>query len=148
MSLYSFIQFGDVALPTGGAANVAGSQMSVRVEEEEMLLLLRFQGRITGVTAEEATLNFAVDSGAGFAAASVLPLAAHTFLTGRLDQQFHVELCVKLAKGEHKVALLANADSGGHQIDGATVNCRFSATRVSNDATLAHGVGSKVQNVL
>jgi len=145
MSLYSFVQFGDVTLPTGGAANVTGSQMSVRVEEEQMLLLLRFQGRLTGVTAELVTLNFAVDSGAGFVAASVLPLASHTYLTGQLAHEFHVELPVVLTKGEHKVALLANAASGNHQIDGLTVNSRFSATRVSSDATLGQGVNSKVQ---
>lgn len=147
MSLYSFVQLPATTLPTGGIALVPGAQMSVRVEEEQMLLVLNFQGQISGVTAETATLAFYVDSGAGWAPATTLPQAAHTFLTGQLTDEVNVSLPLALAKGEHKVALWANADSGGHAIDGGIVDCRFSATRVSNAAALAHGVDSKVQGI-
>jgi len=142
MSLYSEIVIETaLALPTGGVAVVTGTQMSVRVEEDEMLLILDFQGQVSGVTAELLVMNFEVDG----AAASVLPLLSHTFLTGQLADEAKFSLCVKLTKGEHKVALTANAASGGHAIEGTTVRCAFSATRVSSDATLGQGVNSKVQ---
>lgn len=144
MSLYSFVQLGDVTLPTGGLALLPGAQINVRVEEEQMLLKLDFQGRLTGVNGEAATLHFYVDGNP----ATTLPQYEHTFLTGDLDDNLQISLPLMLTKGHHVVSLWANADSGGHQVDGATVDCRFSATRVSNDAALGQGVNSKVQNVL
>jgi len=141
MSLYSEIVLGAVTLPTGGVAVVTGAQMNVRVEEEEMLLILDFQGQVTGVTAELLVMNFEVDG----VAASALPLLSHTFLTGQLADEAKFSLCVKLTKGHHVVALTANAASGGHTIAGAVVRSAFSATRVSNAATLGQGVNSKVQ---
>jgi hypothetical protein len=148
MSLYSEIQFGAAAaLPAGGTANVVGGVMSVRVEEDEMDLVLKFQGSVLGGAAGALTMGFAVDSGAGFAANPTLPLFSFTFLATEVyNAEFEVRL--SLAKGEHKVALTANdAGSVGHTIDGAVVHSTFSATRVSSAATLAHGVDSKVQGI-
>ncbi|MGE3483154.1 MAG: hypothetical protein AB7L09_00095 [Nitrospira sp.] len=141
MSLYSFVSLGNVTLPTGGIALVPGAQMIVRVEEEQMLLVLNFQGQVSGVTAEAATLHFYVDG----AAATVLPQVVHTFLTGQLTTEVNMSLPLSLSKGEHTVSLWANADSGGHAIEGTVTDCRFSATRASNAATLGQGVNSKVQ---
>ena len=143
MSLYSFLQLGNITLPTGGIALVPGAQMSVRVEEEQMLCTLNFQGQLSGVTAEAATLAFYVDG----AASTTLPQLVHTFLTGQLTTDVSISLPVMLTKGEHKVALWANAASGGHAIEGTVVDCRLSATRASNAAALAHGVDSKVQGI-
>lgn len=141
MSLYSTLPLGNITLPTGGIALVPGAQMIVRVEEEQMLLTLNFQGQISGVTAEAATLAFYVDG----APATTLPQVVHTFLTGQLTAEVNTSLSVMLSKGEHTVALWANADSGGHAIEGTVVDCRFTATRDSSDATLGQGVNSKVQ---
>ena len=141
MSLYSHVALGNVTLPTGGIALVTGAQMIVRAEEEQMLCTLNFQGQVSGVTAETATLHFYVDG----VAATVLPQVVHTFLTGQLTTEVNMSLPLVLTKGEHTVSLWANADSGGHAIEGTVVDCRFSATRASSDATLGQGVNSKVQ---
>lgn len=145
MSLYSEIVLDTEVSLAAGAQTVAGTQMNVRVEEEEMLLLLEFQGRLTGVTAELIEMGFTVNSGAGFASPTTLPLLAHTFLTGQLEEAVKFSLCVKLTKGHHVVGLTANPASVNHDIDGDVVHCVFSATRVSSDATLGQGVNSKVQ---
>lgn len=143
MSLYSFVTFGAAApIPAAGLDVVAGSQMSVRVEEDEMLLVLNFQGNLLGVTAAAVTLGFEVDG----AAATALPLLAHTFLTGQLQLPVNISLPVTLTKGEHVIALTADdPGTAGITIDGGVADCRFSATRVSNAATLGQGVNSKVQ---
>jgi len=147
MSLYSDIQFGAAApLPAAGLANVVGSPMSVRVEEDEMLLELKFQGSVLGINAAALTMGFAYNSGAGWLPATTLPQLSHLFLTGQLELDAHFSFVLSLPKGEHKVALTANdVGTAGITIDGGVVDSRFSATRISNAATLAHGVDSKVQ---
>jgi hypothetical protein len=117
--------------------------MSVRVEEEEMYLTLRFQGAILGGGAGGFTMGFSVDG----AASPTLQVASHLFVgTERLN--LNVMHTIKLSKGEHVVALTANdVATAGHTIDGAVVHSVFSATRSSDDAVLAHGVDSKVQNI-
>jgi hypothetical protein len=143
MSLYSQLPLGNVTLPSGGTAVVTGAQMSVRVEEDEMLLHLNFQGNILGVTAAVLTMGFEVDG----VAATALPLLGHTFLTGQLQLPVNFTLPVTLTKGEHVVALTANTTTAAAATDGTAFDCRFSATRVSNAAALAHGVDSKVQGI-
>ena len=140
----SEITFGAAApLPAAGSALVAGSQMSVRVEEEEMYLKLTFQGSVLGGGPGIQTLGFLVDS----VAAPTLPLLSFTFLATEAIP-VNISHVVKLTKGEHKVGLLGNdPTSAGHTIDGAVVQSVFSATRYTDDATLAHGVDSKVQQI-
>lgn len=141
MSLYSSVSFGAQALPAAGLAAVTNSQMSVRVEEDQMLLVLNFQGNILGGGAGALTMGFLVDG----VAATTLPLMGFTFI-GATQLPVNFSLPVALSKGEHKIALTANdVGTAGHTINGAAFDSRFSATRLTNDATLGHGVGSKVQ---
>jgi len=147
MSLYSSISFGNVT-PIGGAGAgetlVPGSLMSVRVEEDEMDLVLNFQGNFLGADADILSCRFQVN-GAG---APALPLYGTTFLLADLQRAANFSLHVTLPKGEHKVGLLATTAAGDVvAVDGAAFACTFSATRVSSAATLAHGVGSKVQGI-
>jgi len=133
-----------VALNAGALGIVAGSLMSIRVEEDQMDLVLNFQGNLLGANADSATMAFQVNG----VTQPTLPLYGTTFLTGTLQKPANFSLHVTLAKGDHKVALLGNdVGSGSVTIDGAAFDCRFSATRVSNAAVLAHGVDSKVQGV-
>jgi len=145
MSLFNSVSFASLALPAGAAAVVTGSLMSVRLEEDEMDLVLKFQGNLLGATTDVATLAFQVDG----VAATALPSWGTTFLLADLQRAASIELRVTgLAKGEHKVALLgADVNSGSVTIDGAAFVCTFSAERVSSAATLAHGVDSKVQGI-
>jgi hypothetical protein len=146
MSLYSEIKFGAAAaLPVGAALlNVVDGVMSVRVEEEEMLLTLEFQGSILGAGVTVLNMGFAVDSGTGFAATSTLPLWGATLAAAETPVRFTQRLT--LAKGEHKIALqAADVSSTGHTISGGVVDSRFAACRDSNSATLGQGVNSKVQ---
>lgn len=145
MSLYSSVSFASLALPGGGAAVVTGSTMSIRIEEEEMDLILRFQGNLLGANGDVATLAFEVNG----VAATALPSWGTTFLTADLQAHANIELRVTgLAQGEHKVALLGNdVGSGTVTLDGANFVCTFSAERVSSAASLAHGVDSKVQGI-
>ena len=141
MSLYSEIVLDTEVSLASGAQTVVGTQMNVRVEEEEMLLLLEFSGRLTGVNAETIEMGFEVDG----AAATALPLFSHAYLTGQLLFPVSFGVCVKLTKGQHVVGLTANPNSGDQDLDGDIVHTVFSATRVSSAATLGQGVNSKVQ---
>jgi hypothetical protein len=143
MSLYSEFQFGAAnAVPTGGLANVANSTFSVRVEEDEMSVVLRFSGSLLNAGAATWTGRFAVDG----TAQSTLPIAGGALLAGAaLSVAF--EQTVTLTKGEHKVSLQLNTSIAATTIDGAVVRSTFSANRLSSAATLAHGVDSKVQGI-
>ena len=144
MSLFSAVRIPTLlTLPAGGTAVVTGAQMIVRVEEEEMLLTLNFQGNILGVTAAVLTMGFEIDG----VAAPALPLLGHTFLTGQLQLPVNLSWQATLTKGEHTVALTANTTTAAASVDGAAFMSRFSALRDSNSATLAHGVDSKVQDI-
>jgi len=145
MSLYSELVFGAAApLPTGGFADVVGSSVSVRVEEEEMCLTLAFSGSLVNPGPGVFSLGFAVDSnGAGFVATSALPLCAGALLAG-VGLSVACSTVVKLAKGEHKITLQADS-TAATTIDGAVIRSTLSMTRDSNSATLGQGVNSKVQ---
>ena len=140
MSLYSEFQFGAAApVPTGGLADVAGSSMSVRVEEDEMLLTLAFSGSLLNAAAAVWSGAFAVDG----VAASALPVAAGALLAAApLSVSF--EQSVWLTKGDYKVTMQMNS-TAATTIDGGTVRSVFTALRDSNSATLGQGVNSKVQ---
>mgnify|MGYP003628088846 CR=1 FL=1 len=141
MSLYSEIQFGAAnAVPTGGLANVANSTFSVRVEEDEMSVVLRFSGSLLYAANAAWTGRFMV----GILPQSTLPLAGGALLAG-VGNTVAFEQTVTLAKGEHKVSLQLTSSTANTTIDGAVVHSTFSATRLSSAATLAHGVDSKVQ---
>lgn len=147
MSLYSEYVFptgAAVALPTAGLADVTDASLSVRVEEEEMDLLLCFSGTILQGGAGLLDLQFTVDG----TAVTALPVAGHTLLAAG---QLALTACFRvsgLSKGEHVVRLQANDAGGASVISSDTHHCVFSAERLSSAATLAHGVGSKVQNSL
>jgi len=142
MSLYSQLSLGSVVVTAGALSVVPGAQMIVRVEEDEMLLQLNFQGNILGVATAVLLMGFSVDG----AAATPLPLLGHTF-DGALQLAVNFTLPLALTKGEHTIALTGGTSVAAASVDGAAFDCRFSATRVSNAAALAHGVDSKVQGV-
>ena len=144
MSLYSQLPLGSVVVTAGALSVVPGAQMIVRVEEDEMLLHLNFQGNILGVATAVLLMGFSVDG----AAATALPLLGHTFLAGALQLPVNFTLPLALTKGEHTIALTGGTATAAASVDGAAFDCRFSATRVSNDATLGQGVNSKVQLAL
>jgi len=141
MSLYSELPLGSIVLPAGGTATVTGAQMIIRVEEEEMLLDLNFQGNILGVATAVLTMGFLVDT----VATPALPVLGHTFVAGALQLPVNFSHRLTLTKGEHTVALTADTTVAAASIDGAAFDCRFTATRDSNSATLGQGVNSKVQ---
>jgi hypothetical protein len=143
MSLYSSITFPATPLGIAAATLVPGSQFIVRVEEDQMDLVLNFQGVFTGATGCTLNARFLVDT----VATPALPVYSTTFLTGNTTQSANFSLHVSLAKGEHTVAMEYTAAVAAAAIDGAASDCRFSATRVSSAATLAHGVDSKVQGI-
>jgi hypothetical protein len=142
MSLYSSVSFVNIPLPNG-TNRVNFSQFIVRVEEDQMDLVLNFQGNLVGATTDTAALRFFVNG----VAQPALNLWATTFLANDLQRHANFSHHVSLPKGEHTVAMEATVTGAGVAIDGANFDCRFSATRVSSDATLAHGVGSKVQGI-
>lgn len=146
MSLVSFVDFGAAqAIPAAGLATVTNSPLSVRVEEEQMLVVLRFAGSIQSAGAGLLTVGFLVDS----VVTPTLPAAGVTLGAATAMTYLNVELPVVLSKGDHKIALQMNdAGSVGHTIDGGDFLCRFSVERRSNDVLLGQGVNSKVQLAL
>jgi len=142
MSLYSFVEFGAAAaIPAAGLADVVGGSMVVRVEEDQMDLVLRFRGTILGGGAGDLVVGFTVDG------VALAKLAGRQLLAAG-EHALDVSQRVSLSKGQHLVRLqMDDVASAGHTIDGGPHECRFEAERLSSAATLAHGVDSKVQGV-
>jgi hypothetical protein len=141
MSLYSFVEFGAAAaIPAAGLADVVGGAMSVRVEEEQMDLILSFKGTVLATGPGDVQVGFAVG---GVALAKLG--GAHALVLG--EYHLNVEQRITLTKGDHLVTLQMNDVATICTIDGGPHECRFGAERLSSAATLAHGVDSKVQGI-
>ena len=133
----------DLALPAGGMADVAGLSMNVRVEEDEMLLFLEFEGTVKSGGAGVLELDISWNGNT-----TPTPLAAQTLAASGTFSHWSVSHLVLLAKGQHVIRLRANdVGSQGHTIDGVAYHAHLRVKRESSDATLAHGVDSKVQNI-
>jgi hypothetical protein len=146
MSLISYVDFGAAqAIPAAGLATVTNSLLSVRVEEEQMLVVLRFSGSIQSAAAGILSVGFLVDS----VAVPTLPAAAHSLGAINTMSYLNVEHAVVLSKGDHKIALQMNdVGTTGATIDGGDFLARFSVERRSNAVTMGQGVNSKVQLAL
>jgi len=131
----------DVALPTPAMADVPGVILNFAVEEDEMLVELNVKSIVlSGAAASSIDLQFVVDG----VVTTLLPLSNLSIAAAATKGVLDISQVIRLVKGRHVVKLQAAA-SAAASIKGTTYDARLIARRDSADATLAHGVDSKVQ---
>jgi hypothetical protein len=131
----------DVTLTTPTAfATPAGGQMRFHVEEEEMFVVLEFQGAYAQTTAPGTVFStFFVDG------ADVGDLVDGIFedTVDVTAQGVYFKKTMRLAQGEHLLEVRFKAGSNNVVVHGAGVPCTLSATRLSHNATVAANQNSK-----
>ena len=110
--------------------------------------MLNFQGVVSHSAVDGAVhLQFEVDGAAVDAAMAAGQYGATSSTADALNHA-NFSRIVSLAKGHHVVLLQAKTPDGADlTVENAAWPGRLSATRLSGDAVLAHGVDSKVQAI-
>lgn len=141
--LGSIILTADVTATTAVFATVAGLAMSFRVEEEEMVVSLEFQGVVSNDNAAgRVDLDFNVD-GTRVSGATA-GLMGYPSVSSVLAP-VHMVRVVRLSKGDHTLALQWKAAAGVNTLAATTFPAQLVVRRMSHPATLGQGVNSKVQ---
>jgi hypothetical protein len=127
---------------TGGlAAHAASLRFGFSVDEPQAYVKFRLQCCVTNLIADELDFGLELDgvliNGGTLFRKGLDALASHD---GVVFEWFQ-----KVAQGAHVVALFTDevAVGPGESIDTAVAPCVLSAEFVTNEAVLAHGVGSK-----
>ena len=144
LGLVNLSGVGALALPTGGIAAIDPQlRLGFSVDEDEMFVRIRFQAALSNGAADEVDFGLALDGALiGGGAIFRKGLDALTSHDGVVFEWFG-----KVARGAHVLELQANqVGAASESTDTAVAPAMFSAERVTNEAVLGHGVGSKVIN--
>lgn len=149
MAIYGAVSSAaDFVSASAAFVDVAGLALNFRVEEDEMQVLLNFQGVVSHSAVDGAVhLQFDVDGNPVDAAMADGQYAATSSTADALNHA-NFSRIVSLSKGHHVLKLQAKTPDGASlTLENATWPGRLSASRLSHDAVLAHGVDSKVQAI-